>query len=287
MKAKGKRQKSKGKSEERLANGSPSPRQAVGGYARTWGLNFCLLTFAFCLLPSVFFPALKAEPIASLHATAYVNDFAGVIDASSKQQIEALCTQLDRKTAAQITVVTIKSLDGNPVEDYANALFRAWGIGRKENKGALVLIVVQDHKDRVEIGYGLEPLLPDGFDGSVLRAMRPQLSQGQWGPGLNAGVLLLAQRVAEKSGVTIDGNAPPPATQRRGRQSSGISWIQIVIFIIIILLFLSRSGGFWYFGGGGWGGGGGVGGGGGGDSGGGFGGFGGGDSGGGGASGDF
>ncbi len=96
MKAKGKRQEAKGKRPEGAARHP----------------YFCLLTFAFCLLPPVF---LSSEPINSLHATAYVNDFAGVIDAASKQQLEALCVQLDRKTAAQVTVVTIKSLDGEPI----------------------------------------------------------------------------------------------------------------------------------------------------------------------------
>jgi uncharacterized protein len=237
----------------------------------------------------------QAPPVASLHATGFVNDFAGVIDAASKQSIEALCSQLDRKTASQISVVTIKTLGGEPIEDYANSLYRAWGIGRKESKGALLLIVVQDRKTRAEIGYGLEPLLPDGFDGSVLREMKPELSQGHWGPGIQSGVRLLAQRVAEKSGVQLDLSGQPPVQRTPVRRSSGPSIIQIIFFLLFIgiAIWNSRR----YFGYGGWGGGGfgggggfsggGGGGGGGGDSGGGFGGFGGGDSGGGGASGDF
>jgi uncharacterized protein len=204
---------------------------------------------------------------------------------------------LDRKTAAQISVVTVKTLGGEPIEDYANSLYRAWGIGRKESKGALLLLVVQDRKTRLEIGYGLEPLLPDGFDGSVLREMRPELSQGHWGPGLQSGVRLLAQRVAEKSGVQLDLSGQPQLQRGPARRSSSPSIVQIIFFILFIgiAIWNSRR----YFGYGGWGGGfggGGFGGGGfggsgggsgGGDSGGGFGGFGGGDSGGGGASSDF
>jgi uncharacterized protein len=247
-----------------------------------------------------------APPVESLHATGFVNDFAGVVDTASRQQIEALCSQLDRKTAAQISVVSIKTLGGEPIEDYANHLYRAWGIGRKESKGALLLLVVQDRKTRLEVGYGLEPLLPDGFDGSVLREMRPELGQGHWGPGLQAGVRLLAQRVAEKSGVQLDLSGQPAVQRRPARRSSSIGILQIVIILIFIAIGIwnsvrnytrSRWGGPGSWGGGGWGGGfggGGFGGGGfsgggggGGDSGGGFGGFGGGDSGGGGASSDF
>src|SRR6266404_6025250 len=82
----------------------------------------------------------------TLHATGFLNDFAGVVDNASRQTIESLCRQLDRKTASQISVVTIKTLGGDPIEDYANQLYRAWGIGRKDSKGALLLVVVQDHK---------------------------------------------------------------------------------------------------------------------------------------------
>src|SRR2546423_12619047 len=102
--------------------------------------------------------AAQAPDPKTLHATGFVNDFAGVVDNGSRQSIENLCRQLDRKPAAQISVVTIKTLGGEPIEDYANQFYRTWGIGRKESKGALLLIAVQEHKTRLEIGYGLEPL---------------------------------------------------------------------------------------------------------------------------------
>ncbi len=261
-----------------------------------------LIAILFAVWPLLLAAQATAPPVGSLHATGFVNDFAGVIDNTSKQSIEALCAQLDRKTAAQISVVTIKTLGGEPIEDYANSLYRAWGIGRKDSKGALLLLVVQDRKQRLEIGYGLEPLLPDGFDGSVLREMRPELAQGHWGPGLQSGVRLLAQRVAEKSGIQLDLSGQPQVRQRPARRVSSGFPLQLIFFVVFILIAIwnslrSYSRGRW--GGGGWGGfgggsfggggGGGFGGGGsdGGDSGGGFGGFGGGDSGGGGASSDF
>src|ERR1035441_7092843 len=179
-----------------------------------------LISILFAVWPLLLSAQAAAPPVASLHATGFVNDFAGVVDNSSRQSIEALCAQLDRKTAAQISVVTIKTLGDEPIEDYANSLYRAWGIGRKDSKGALMLIVTQDRKTRLEIGYGLEPLLPDGFDGSVLREMRPELSQGHWGAGLQSGVRLLAQRVAEKSGVQLDLSGQPQVQSRPARRSS-------------------------------------------------------------------
>jgi len=246
----------------------------------------------FVLLLASLAHAADAPPVASLHATGFVNDFAHVIDASSKQAIESLCSQLDRKTASQISVVTIQTLGDadkrEPIEDYANQLYRSWGIGRKDSKGALLLLVISDRKSRLEVGYGLEPLLPDGFDGSVLREMRPFLAQTQYGPAVLSGVRLLAQRVAEKSNVTLDMSGQPQLT-RPGRRptpsSSGAGTIVIIIIVILFLILTRGRGGPFVFLGGGFGGGGGRGGGGG-DSGG-FGGFGGGDSGGGGASSDW
>lgn len=227
-------------------------------------------------------------PVASLHYTGFVNDFAGVVDAGSKASIESLCLQLDRKTAAQIAVVTIPTLGGDPIEEYSNALYRAWGIGRKESKGALLLLVINDHKSRLEVGYGLEPLLPDGFDGSVLREMRPFLQGSQYGAAAMAGVRTLAQRVAEKSGAQLDyGTEPVPQRRQEARQPSWLRYMPIIFIVIFLLIsmFSRRRGGGGFYGGG-FGGGFGGGGGGGGDSGG-FGGFGGGDSGGGGASSDW
>lgn len=78
-----------------------------------------------------------AEPIASLRATNYVNDFAGVLDAATEARLNDLCQQVDGKAAAQIAVVTVKSVDGEDVVSYAVALYQKWGIGAKgKDRGA-------------------------------------------------------------------------------------------------------------------------------------------------------
>jgi uncharacterized protein len=230
--------------------------------------------------------SLFALDLNSLKPQGYISDFSHVLTPQSHQQLEDYCGQVERVTGVQMAIVTIDSLDGQPVEDVANALFRKWGIGKKgKDEGILLLIVIKDHKDRIEVGYGLEPILPDGFAGGVLRQTRPLLRQG-------------ASQIAQAKGLSLDA----PLRVRRPAQShgSGIPFIFIIIFIVILLSFLSRrgggGGGSFLIGmilgnllggggrGGGWGSGGGFGGGGGG---GGFGGFGGGDSGGGGASSDW
>ena len=87
---------------------------------------------------------LHAEPIKQLKPTGYVNDFAGVLDASSSEAIRNICQQIDQKAKAQIAVVTVHSLDGSDIESYASDLYKAWGIGPKSsNRGVLILLADQ------------------------------------------------------------------------------------------------------------------------------------------------
>jgi uncharacterized protein len=260
---------------------------------RIWQAIKYILAFA-CLAT-----ALCAEPISQLKPTGYVNDFAGVLDAPSSESISNICRQIDEKAKAQIAIVTIHSLDGIDIESYASDLYKAWGIGPKSsNRGVLILLAINDRKRRIEVGYGLEPILPDGKVGGFGRETVPFLRQNQYGPA----VLLMTQRVAgviaADAGIKLEGPEPPrppPEERPANGPSAGAIFFGIVI-VLIVLAILSRAGGsglIWFLlgmfmnsggrGGGGssWGGGGGFGGGSG------FGGFGGGSSGGGGASGDW
>src|SRR6201999_1517593 len=113
-----------------------------------------------------------AEKPEQLKPSNYVNDFAGVLDASTQGTLNALCLEVQQKTGAQIAVVTIKTLEDQPVEDFAVDLFKRWGVGAKgADRGVLVLLAAQDHKYRVEVGYGLEAILPDGKVGGFGREM--------------------------------------------------------------------------------------------------------------------
>jgi uncharacterized protein len=208
----------------------------------------------------------------ALKPQGYVSDFAGAIDAASRQQLENYCTIVERSTGAQMALVTIPSLEGEPIEDVANTIFRGWGVGLKgKNEGILLLLAIGDKRSRLEIGYGLEPILPDGLDGSILREMRPALRQQHYGEAMMAAAATLGNAIAEAKHVAL--NAP---LQRRIRRtpSDSIPWP-------VLFGGLGRMMGRGSWGSRGSGGFGGY------DSGDGFGGFGGGDSGGGGASSDW
>ncbi len=197
--------------------------------------------------------------------------------------------------------MTIPSLEGEPIEDVANTIFRAWGVGQKgKNEGILLLLAVDDRRSRMEVGYGLEPIMPDGFVGSVLREMRPALRQQQYGEAMMAAAEVIGTTIAKSKNVSLTAQLP---RRVRPTTNDSIPW-PLIIGGIFLLIWLSKRGGPRGYGGGGGGGflpglilgsgmsrdswgGRGSGGFGGSDSGGGFGGFGGGDSGGGGASSDW
>jgi uncharacterized protein len=244
---------------------------------------------------------LTAESVNTLPPpTGYVNDFAGVLSPATKQNVEALCTQVDRQAHAQIAVVTIKTLDGDQsIEEFATALQDKWKIGAKgTDRGVLMLFSMSPRKYRIEVGYGLEGILNDAKVGDIGRTMRPYLSQNDFNTGIPLGVQQLAQVIATDAGVTLTG--AQPIHQYHYQQQPAphhLNLIEIILgggvllFILVVLVSTGNTGLIFFLLGNLMGGGFGGGRGGGRDDdrggGGGFGGFGGGSSGGGGASGDF
>lgn len=270
---------------------------ALASSLRKAGRNACP-TGIFILYLCV--PLLFALDLNSLKPQGYVSDFANALDADTRAKIEDYCARVETATGVQMALVTLTTLDGAPVDDTANTLYRKWGIGKKgKDEGVLLLLAIQDHKDRVEVGYGLEPILPDGFAGSVLREARPLLQQQQYGPAMLAAAEEIGSRVASAKGVTLDFSLRP-RTRAPVSSSRGLPWPVIVVGLILLFSLFARGGrgggggfltgmilGNVLGGGNRWGGGGFGGYDSGGGGGGGFGGFGGGDSGGGGASSDW
>ena len=231
--------------------------------------------------------AAAQDPIPEL--TAPVNDFAGVIDRQSQDEIDAVVRKLQNATGDVIAVATIKTFQPGygDLRSYAVKMFEnhGKGIGEKgKDNGVLIVVAIDDRQVQVETGYGLEGFITDGFAGETSRSMTPFFRQGDYGPGLLSGATRIAQRIAEGRGVNLDlaPIAAPQTQQRRGGRFPLGFWV----ILLIIILNMSRRGRRrrrrWTSGVGPFGGGFGGGGFGGGFGGGGFGGFGGGRSGGGG-----
>ncbi len=134
----------------------------------------------------------------------YVSDNADVITAPVRQAINGTLRSLETDTTVEVAVVTVQSLDGMTVEDYANRLFKEWGIGKKgADNGVLVLVAPSERTMRVEVGYGLEPILPDGLAGEVIRTrFTPAFKGGDYSGGINAGVERIAEIIRTRHIVT-------------------------------------------------------------------------------------
>jgi uncharacterized protein len=220
-----------------------------------------------------------------------VHDFAGVIAPEVAQAMEARHKELFQKTGVAIIVVTVKNLEGEPIDDFAVRVGKEWGAGTKgQDRGIVVAVSTGDRKVFIATGYGVEGYLPDGKVGAILDSyVIPSLRENDYSQALEKASQALTQASAAEYGVTIEGLQGLPAPQSRSRQPTLMgklfTLLVMAFFFIMIfrnpsllwLLFLSGRGrgrgGFGGFRGGGFGGGGG----------GGFGGFGGGGFGGGGA----
>lgn len=230
----------------------------------------------------------------------YINDYVGVIDQAHVQKIVNLGKELEDKTGAQVTAVIVNTIDGMSVEDYAVELFRNWGVGQKgKDNGVLLLVAVDDHVMRIEVGYGLEGAIPDGKAGRIRDDyILPYFKEDNYADGVYYGYLALANEVAKEYNVTLsfDVSAELPETNDTLNSLESIIALIVALVVLISISVSSRRrfgrysgrgpwgpGGFGGFGGFGGGGGSGRGS----SSGGSFGGFGGGRSGGGGASGKW
>lgn len=147
-------------------------------------------------------PKIPSAPTTSI----YVQDYANVLSTQTENYINSLGADLDKKTTAQITVVTIPSLEGASIDEYALDLFRTWGIGDKtKNNGVLMLIAVNDHKSRIEVGYGLEGALNDGLTGKIQdQYMIPYFKNNNYNQGTINGYTVLNQLAAKEYNVTVN-----------------------------------------------------------------------------------
>jgi uncharacterized protein len=173
-----------------------------------------------------------------------VNDFAHIIGPEEARQIDALSREVLEKTGASVVVATVASLEGNEVADYVNRLYQAWGIGKQgEDRGVLIFLALKERKIRIETGYGVEGILPDGRVGEILdRRVVPLLRTGDYGKGLLNAALAVSEVIARDAGVTLTGS-PAPAPPPGARHRKGIDALTLlVLFLILIPLLGTRQG---------------------------------------------
>ncbi|MDI9365168.1 MAG: TPM domain-containing protein [Flavobacterium sp.] len=166
-----------------------------------------------------------------------VVDNANILSSSEQATLEKKLVALDDSTSNQISILTIKSLNGEPLEDVANATFREWGIGNKKTKnGVLVLVAIDDRKIRIEVGYGLEGAIPDITANDIINNdIKPNFKRGNYFDGLNAAVDNLSKAAAGEYRVARE--------KKTSKGNGGGTILGIIIIVIIIIILLSRGGG--------------------------------------------
>ena len=174
----------------------------------------------------------------------YINDLTGVLSPQMKLKLESLALEVKQKTGAEIAVAIVSSIGDETVETYANQLAERWGVGDKEDRGALLLVSIDDRKLRLEVGYGLEPILPDGRAGAILDGMTPLLKQGRYDDAIARGVAETAQVIAADAGVQLTG-VPEGVGRTRRRAPSIVSWLWPIILLVLALIPRRRRRGGW------------------------------------------
>jgi len=176
----------------------------------------------------------------ALRLTAPVNDFAGVMRAEDVTALNELLAGLERTDSTQVVLVTVKTTDGEPIEEWALKVAEANGIGRKgRDNGVLVAVAVEDRASRIEVGYGLEGRIPDGVCALILRhEMIPRFRKGDLSGGARAGVEAVARAVRGEYQATQSA-----ARHARGRArvhvtgpGPGIALIAILVVAVVLRL---------------------------------------------------
>lgn len=200
-----------------------------------------VVRFAHMLLPRTFSIAvlLSALQVATLAAdfpnhTGYVSDFSNVLSQEARTSLEELLRKTEAETRAEIAVAIVPSLDGRTIEEYASGMFKKWGIGKeKADNGVLVLVALNEREVRIEVGYGLESVLPDALAGEIIRTdFLPQFRKKDYFGGLQHGVERIVELVKRNQVLTPD--------ERKALKSSNTEkppiWLMIPFFGLFIII---------------------------------------------------
>lgn len=174
--------------------------------------------------------------------TGRVVDEAGILQPAAKAWLTAELAAHEQRTGQQVVVAVVKSLGGQPIEDYGVALGRAWGIGQKGgNTGAILLVSPADRRVRIEVGYGLEGELTDAVSATIIsQVIIPRFKQGDMAGGIVAGT----EQILRTLGDNLAAAPPPVRVQQRQPEGHGSIGSIILTFAIFgLFMWLARRGG--------------------------------------------
>jgi len=170
----------------------------------------------------------------------YVNDFAGILDSASASDLEAIITGIEKDTGAEIAVVTVDSLQGITIEEYAVELFEKWGIGKAdEDNGLLILVALEERKVRIEVGYGLEGVITDLEAGRIIdEIIVPNFKNGDYSRGIYDAVVAISNQIYGEEELDTGVSTQSTGSAVAGFFSSIPSqcWCCFPIFLVFALI---------------------------------------------------
>jgi uncharacterized protein len=200
-----------------------------------WGLNLPLVIVALLAV------------VQPQNRDLYIHDFANLLTPAQRAQLEVLGRQVEDKTTAELIVVTVRSLDGLDIDDYAPQLFQNWGLGRRKfNNGVLFLIAPNERRVRIEPGFGVEPLLTDALCGEIQdRNVVPHFKQGNFSLGIIEGMQRIADVLrSDPAAARGDPNSGPMLARTARRQSlvatTCVAAFAAVVFILSLIVVARR-----------------------------------------------
>lgn len=166
--------------------------------------------------------------------TGRVVDAANILDPVSRAELEARLVAQEEKASDQVVVATVPSLEGGAVEDYANELFRAWGIGQAgKNNGVLLLVAPNERKVRIEVGYGLEGILTDAVASTIIRnAIVPAFKAGDMPDGILKGTDAIIEI------LNLDPEEARARARAEAEETSLEDWLGVIVLILMIALWI-------------------------------------------------
>ena len=172
-----------------------------------------------------------------------IHDFAGVLSPDAVRAMEARHKELFQKTGVAIVVVTVKNLEGEPIDDFAVRVGKEWGAGKKgEDRGIVVALSTGDRRVFIATGYGVEGFLPDGKVGGILDGyVIPSLRSNDFSRGLEMASVALTEEAAKEYGIKIEGLPTLPAPARGSRPPSLLSTLFFLIFLAILVFAFARN----------------------------------------------
>jgi uncharacterized protein len=183
--------------------------------------------------------------------TGFVNDFAGVMDAATKQQLETKLKEFHDTTdpSVEIAVAVVRTTGDRDIFDYSLAVARGWKIGSKDddNPGALLFIAIDDRKYFTQVSRDLEDELPDGLVGSLQRQyLVPEFRKGNYGKGIADTVNAYIETIRNKGNAPVNANTTrerPSAGTSGGGGAFGLFCCAVIVFIILLIIFSRSKGG--------------------------------------------